>query len=69
MSKELSYEDTQILVDRMIDLEAEAMLNDRSILVAMVRGYLGEKYSNMTPQEIFEEAEYHGVIEYLTEVK
>ena len=69
MTKEMTLEYADTLIDRLVELEAEALLNDRNALIELVYTEVRGRYESMDLEEVREMAEYHGIIETLTEVK
>ena len=65
MTKELTLEQADILIDRLVDLEVEEILGDNDKLMEIVYDYVGRKYEDMDLDEVRELAEYHGIIENL----
>lgn len=69
MTKKLTLEQADILVDRLIDLEVEEILADRDKIMEIVYDYVGRKYEDMGLDEIRDVAELSGIIEELEYVK
>jgi hypothetical protein len=69
MDKELTLEQADILIDRLVELEVEALLNDRNALLELVYTEIRGRYESMGLEEVREMAEYHGVIEQLEYVE
>ena len=69
MTKKLTLEQADILVDRLIDLEVEEILADRDKIMEIVYDYVGRKYEDMGLDEIRDVAELSGIIEALEYVK
>ena len=69
MTKELTLEQADILIDRLVDLEVEEILADRDKIMEIVYDYVGRKYEDMDLDEVRELAEYHKVLEVLEYVK
>ena len=69
MAKELTLEQADILIDRLVDLEVEEILADRDKIMEIVYDYVGRKYEDMDLDEVRELAEYHKVLEVLEYVK
>lgn len=68
MTKELTLEQADILIDRLVDLEVEELLGDNDKLMEIVYDYVGRKYEDMSLQDIRDAAEYYGIIEELKPV-
>ena len=69
MAKELTLEQADILIDRLVDLEVEEIMNDRDALLELVINEIRGRYESMDLEEVLELAEYHHVIEDLEYVK
>ena len=69
MAKELTLEQTDFLIDRLVDLEVEEIMNDRDALLELVINEIRGRYESMDLEEVLELAEYHHVIEDLEYVK
>ena len=69
MTKELTLEQADLLIDRLVDLEVEEILADRDKIMEIVYDYVGRKYEDMDLDEVRELAEYHKVLEVLEYVK
>ena len=69
MTKELTLEQADLLIDRLVDVEVEEILADRDKIMEIVYDYVGRKYEDMDLDEVRELAEYHGIIENLEYVK
>ena len=69
MAKELTLEQADILIDRLVDIEVEEIMNDRDALLELVINEIRGRYESMGLEEVLELAEYHHVIEDLEYVK
>jgi hypothetical protein len=63
MSKELTLEQADILSERLVELEAKALLNDRNALIELVYTEIRGRYDSMSLEEIRELAEIAGIID------
>ena len=52
MTKELTLEQADILIDRLVDLEVEEILADRDKIMEIVYDYVGRKYEDMDLDEV-----------------
>ena len=69
MAKELTLEQADFLIDRLVDIEVEEIMNDRDALLELVINEIRGRYESMDLEEVLELAEYHHVIEDLEYVK
>lgn len=69
MDKELTLEQADILVDRLVELEAKALLNDRNALLELVYTEIRGRYDSMSLEEIRALAEIAGLLDRLGRVE
>ena len=63
IKQEMTYdEETQDLVDKLVEVEAEAALADRNFLMMLVYQHFQDEYAQRSPKEIRELAQYYDII-------
>ena len=68
MTKKLTLNEADLVIDRLVELEVEEILADRDKIMETVYDYVGRKYEDMSLQDIRDAAEYYGIIEELNPV-
>lgn len=68
MTKKLTLNEADLVIDRLVELEVEEILADRDKIMETVYDYVGRKYEDMSLQDIRDAAEYYGIIEELKPV-
>jgi hypothetical protein len=69
VNKELTLELAEVLVDRLVEMEAEDLLEDRNALIELVYTEIRGRYDSMSLEEIREAAEDAGILEQLERVE